>query len=52
MGQRFFEFLSHDERVDCLCLGDLAKYPPGTMLVSQPELVILDDLVDPKLYGS
>jgi CRP-like cAMP-binding protein len=31
--KRFFEFLSHDERVDCLCLGDLVKYPAGTTLV-------------------
>jgi CRP/FNR family transcriptional regulator, cyclic AMP receptor protein len=31
--KRFFEFLSHDERVDCLCLGDLVKYPGGTTLV-------------------
>ena len=33
MEKRFFEFLSHDERVDCLCLGDLVKYPGGTTLV-------------------
>ena len=37
MAERFFEFLSHDERVDCLCLGDLARYPPGTMLVRKDD---------------
>ena len=33
--KRFFEFLSHDERVDCLCLGDLVKYSSGTVLVKK-----------------
>ena len=33
MEKRFFEFLSHDERVDCLCLGDFVKYPGGSTLV-------------------
>jgi CRP-like cAMP-binding protein len=33
VGKRFFEFLSHDERVDCLCLGDLMKHASGTVLV-------------------
>ena len=37
MEKRFFEFLSHDERVDCLCLGDLMKYPSGTKLVGRGE---------------
>jgi extracellular factor (EF) 3-hydroxypalmitic acid methyl ester biosynthesis protein len=35
VGKCFFEFLSHDERVDCLCLGDLAKHASGTVLVRQ-----------------
>lgn len=33
MKKPFFEFLSHDERVDCLCLGDLTKYQNGSVLV-------------------
>jgi len=36
--KRFFEFLSHDERVDCLCLGDFAKYPSGTVLIRRGDL--------------
>ena len=35
MEKRFFEYLTHDERVDCLALGILAKHPAGTMLVSR-----------------
>ena len=35
MEKRFFEFLSHDERVDCLCLGDLRKHVSGTVLVEK-----------------
>jgi extracellular factor (EF) 3-hydroxypalmitic acid methyl ester biosynthesis protein len=35
VGKRFFEFLSHDERVDCLCLGDLTKHASGTVLVEK-----------------
>jgi CRP/FNR family transcriptional regulator, cyclic AMP receptor protein len=32
-GKRFFEFMSHDERVDCLVVGNLLKHPSGTVLV-------------------
>ena len=35
--KRFFEFLSHDERIDCLCLGDLVKYPRCTVLARRGE---------------
>jgi CRP-like cAMP-binding protein len=35
--KRFFEFMTHDERVDCLCYGDWAKYPLGTFLMSKGE---------------
>jgi CRP-like cAMP-binding protein len=31
--KRFFEFMTHDERVDCLCHGDWAKHPSGTVLL-------------------
>lgn len=37
MRKRFFEFLSHDERVDCLCLGDVIKYAAGSKLISKGE---------------
>ncbi len=33
MQKKFFEFLTHDERVDCLCLGDFIKHPSGTILI-------------------
>ena len=33
MDKRFFEFLTHDERVDCLALGRLDKHPAGTLLL-------------------
>ena len=33
MEKRFFEFLTHDERVDCLALGAIGKQPSGTKLL-------------------
>jgi len=33
MQKRFFEFLTHDERVDCLALGTIGKQPAGATLV-------------------
>ncbi len=33
MEKRFFEFLTHDERVDCLALGTIDKQPSGTKLL-------------------
>jgi len=33
MEKRFFEFLTHDERVDCLALGSMGKQPSGTILL-------------------
>jgi hypothetical protein len=33
MEKRFFEFLTHDERVDCLALGTIGKQPSGTKLL-------------------
>jgi CRP/FNR family transcriptional regulator, cyclic AMP receptor protein len=33
MEKRFFEFLTHDERVDCLALGTIGKQPSGTTLL-------------------
>jgi CRP-like cAMP-binding protein len=33
MEKRFFEYLTFDERVDCLALGVLAKHPADTTLV-------------------
>jgi CRP-like cAMP-binding protein len=33
MDKRFFEFLTHDERVDCLALGTIGKQPSGTKLL-------------------
>lgn len=33
MEKRFFEFLTHDERVDCLALGDIGKQPSGARLL-------------------
>src|SRR5690349_2470226 len=32
MEKRFFEFLTHDERVDCLALGTIGKQPSGAKL--------------------
>ena len=33
MEKRFFEFLTHDERVDCLALGAIDKRPSWAMLL-------------------
>ena len=33
MEKRFFEFLTHDERVDCLALGTLANHARGAALL-------------------
>ena len=33
MEKRFFEFLTHDERVDCLALGKIGKQPSGAKLL-------------------
>jgi hypothetical protein len=33
--KRFFEFMSHDERVDCLCYGDWAKYGCSSLLLKR-----------------
>ena len=33
MEKRFFEFLTHGERVDCLALGTIGKQPSGTKLL-------------------
>ena len=33
MEKRFFEFLTHDERVDCLALGTIGKQPGGAKLL-------------------
>ena len=33
MEKPFFEFLTHDERVDCLALGAIGKQPSGTKLL-------------------
>ena len=33
MDKRFFEFLSHDERVDCLALGVVARHAKGAALL-------------------
>ena len=33
MEKRFFEFLTHDERVDCLALGAIGKHPSGAKLL-------------------
>jgi signal-transduction protein with cAMP-binding, CBS, and nucleotidyltransferase domain len=33
MEKRFFEFLTHDERVDCLALGAIGKQPSGAKLL-------------------
>ena len=33
MEKRFFEFLTHDERVDCLALGVIGKQPSGAKLL-------------------
>ena len=35
MPKRFFEFMSHDERVDCLCYGDWAKFPCEAVLLKR-----------------
>jgi CRP-like cAMP-binding protein len=35
MEKRFFEFLSHDERADCLALGDVRKHAAATALVTR-----------------
>lgn len=37
MEKRFFEFLTHDERVDCLALGTLAKHARGAALLRTGE---------------
>jgi|SRR4051794_14022806 len=37
MQKRFFEFLTHDERVDCLALGAISKHPDGEKLVRAGE---------------
>jgi CRP-like cAMP-binding protein len=37
MQKRFFEFLTHDERVDCLALGTISKHPDGEKLVRAGE---------------
>jgi CRP-like cAMP-binding protein len=33
--KRFFEFMSHDERVDCLCYGDWKKHACSSLLLKQ-----------------
>lgn len=37
MEKRFFEFLTHDERVDCLALGSIGKQPKGVELLRAGE---------------
>jgi CRP-like cAMP-binding protein len=37
MNKRFFEFLSHDERVDCLALGAFARHAAGAVLLRTGE---------------
>jgi CRP-like cAMP-binding protein len=37
MDKRFFEFLSHDERVDCLALGTVAMHERGAALLRTGE---------------
>lgn len=32
MDKRFLSHLTHDERMDCLALGDVAKHPDGAVL--------------------
>ena len=44
MEKRFFEFLTHDERVDCLALGTIGKQPSGTRLLhagDQPHAIFV-----------
>ncbi len=37
MEKRFFEFLTHDERVDCLALGTFARHEAGAALLRTGE---------------
>ena len=37
MEKRFFEFLTHDERVDCLALGTVARHERGAALLRTGE---------------